>query len=92
MIVVPVREEDNIERALRRYKRKFDRTGRMRELRSRQAFVKPSEMKKTKFLSPPNLFRGIKGVSPSCATFVAMRGLLVSEPLKDHRQKISAYH
>ena len=46
MIVVPVREEDNIERALRRYKRKFDRTGRMRELRRRQAFVKPSEMKR----------------------------------------------
>ncbi len=46
MIVVPVREDDNIERALRRYKRKFDRTGRMRELRSRQAFVKPSEMKR----------------------------------------------
>lgn len=46
MIVVPVREEDNIERALRRYKRKFDRTGRMRELRSRQTFVKPSEMKR----------------------------------------------
>lgn len=43
MIVVPVKEEENIERALRRYKRKFDRTGRMRELRRRQAFVSDSE-------------------------------------------------
>ncbi len=43
MIVVQVKEEENIERALRRYKRKFDRTGRMRELRRRQAFVSNSE-------------------------------------------------
>ncbi|KXB33364.1 ribosomal protein S21 [Bacteroidales bacterium KA00251] len=43
MIVVQVKEEENIERALRRYKRKFDRTGRMRELRRRQAFVSDSE-------------------------------------------------
>ena len=43
MIVVQVKEEENIERASRRYKRKFDRTGRMRELRRRQAFVSDSE-------------------------------------------------
>ena len=43
MIVVQVKEEENIERAVRRYKRKFDRTGRMRELRRRQAFVSDSE-------------------------------------------------
>ncbi len=46
MIIVPVRDEDNIERALRRYKKKFDRTGRMRELRRRQAFIPPSERKR----------------------------------------------
>lgn len=42
MIIVPLKENDNIERALKRYKKKFDRTGRMRELRRRQAFIKPS--------------------------------------------------
>lgn len=42
MIVIPVKEGENIERALKKYKRKFEKTGTMRELRSRQAYVKPS--------------------------------------------------
>ncbi|MDY6148868.1 MAG: 30S ribosomal protein S21 [Porphyromonas sp.] len=46
MIVVPLKEGENIERALKRYKRKYDRTGIVRELRRRQAFQKPSEVKR----------------------------------------------
>ena len=51
MIIVPVKEGENIERALKKFKRKFEKTGVIRELRSRQAFQKPSvrrreEMKK----------------------------------------------
>lgn len=46
MIIVPIKEDDNIERALRRYKKKFDKTGTIRELRRRQAFLKPSEVKR----------------------------------------------
>ncbi|WP_026475037.1 30S ribosomal protein S21 [Alkaliflexus imshenetskii] len=42
MIVVPIKEGENIERALKKFKRKFEKTGTMRELRSRQAFTKPS--------------------------------------------------
>ncbi len=42
MIVIPVKEGENIERALKKFKRKFEKTGAMRELRSRQAFTKPS--------------------------------------------------
>ena len=42
MIIIPVKEGENIERALKRFKRKFDRTGRMREIRDRQSYVKPS--------------------------------------------------
>lgn len=42
MIIIPVKEGENIERALKRFKRKFDRTGTMREIRRRQAFEKPS--------------------------------------------------
>ena len=42
MIVVPIKEGENIERALKKFKRKFEKTGAMRELRSRQAFTKPS--------------------------------------------------
>ncbi|NJB35928.1 MULTISPECIES: 30S ribosomal protein S21 [Flavobacteriaceae] len=42
MLIIPVKEGENIDRALKRFKRKFDRTGAMRQLRSRQQFTKPS--------------------------------------------------
>lgn len=46
MIIVPVKEGENIERALKRFKRKFERTGTMKEIRARQAFIKPSIQKR----------------------------------------------
>ena len=42
MIIIPVKEGENIERALKRFKRKFEKTGVIKELRSRQAYTKPS--------------------------------------------------
>ena len=42
MIVVPVKEGENIERALKKFKRKFEKTGVVQELRRRQQFDKPS--------------------------------------------------
>ena len=42
MIIVPIKEGENIERALKKFKRKFERTGVVKELRRRQAFQKPS--------------------------------------------------
>ncbi|KPK86325.1 MAG: 30S ribosomal protein S21 [Bacteroides sp. SM23_62_1] len=42
MIIVPVKEGENIERALKKFKRKFEKTGIVKELRDRQAFTKPS--------------------------------------------------
>ncbi len=42
MIIVPVKEGENIERALKKFKRKFERTGTLRELRRRKSFVKKS--------------------------------------------------
>lgn len=42
MIVVPVKEGDNIEKALKKFKRKFEKTGVVKELRARQQFDKPS--------------------------------------------------
>ena len=46
MIIVPIKEGENIERALKRFKRKFEKTGTMREVRRRQAFSKPSVVKR----------------------------------------------
>ena len=42
MIIVPIKEGENIERALKKFKRKFEKTGAVRELRSRKTFEKPS--------------------------------------------------
>jgi small subunit ribosomal protein S21 len=42
MIVVHVKENESIDKALKRFKKKFDKTGAVRELRARQHFVKPS--------------------------------------------------
>ena len=42
MLIIPVKDGENIDRAIKRSKRKFDKTGGMRQLRSRKQFVKPS--------------------------------------------------
>ena len=46
MLIIPVKDGENIDRALKRFKRKFDRTGTMRKLRDRQAFTKPSVLRR----------------------------------------------
>lgn len=48
MIVVPVKEGENIEKALKKFKRKFEKTGVVKELRRRQQFDKPSVVKREK--------------------------------------------
>jgi small subunit ribosomal protein S21 len=42
MIIVPIKENESIDKALKKFKKKFERTGVVRELRRRQAFEKPS--------------------------------------------------
>ena len=44
MLIIPVKDGEAIDRALKKYKRKFDKTGVVRALRSRQQFIKPSEI------------------------------------------------
>ena len=46
MLIIPIKEGENIDRALKRFKRKFDKTGTMRQLRDRQQFTKPSVTKR----------------------------------------------
>jgi len=50
MIIVQVKEGENIERALKKFKRKFEKTGVVKELRSRQAFQKPSVTNRKKMM------------------------------------------
>ncbi len=46
MIIVPIKEGENIDRVLKKMKRKFEKTGVLRELRDRQKYTKPSVKKR----------------------------------------------
>lgn len=46
MLIIPVKEGENIDRALKKYKKKYERTGTIRELRDRQYFTKKSVIKR----------------------------------------------
>ena len=50
MIIDPVKEGENIEKALKKFKRKFEKTGVVKELRNRQAFEKPSVTNRKKMM------------------------------------------
>ncbi|MEZ7885867.1 MAG: small subunit ribosomal protein S21 [Saprospiraceae bacterium] len=46
MLIIPVKEGENIDRAVKRFKKKFDKTGTMRQLRKRKQYIKPSVRKR----------------------------------------------
>ena len=48
MIIVQVKEGENIEKALKKFKRKYEKTGVVKELR--QAFEKPSVTNRKKMM------------------------------------------
>jgi small subunit ribosomal protein S21 len=50
MIIIPIKEGENIDRALKKFKRKFEKTGVIKELRERQAFKKPSVKKRAQII------------------------------------------
>ena len=50
MIIVQVKDGESIEKALKKFTRKFEKTGIVRELRSRQAFEKPSVTNRKKMM------------------------------------------
>lgn len=50
MLIIEVKENESIDRALRRYKRKYRNTGILREVRRRQSYTKPSIQRRTEKL------------------------------------------
>ncbi|MBM3417516.1 MAG: 30S ribosomal protein S21 [Bacteroidetes bacterium] len=42
MLIIPIKEGENIEKALKKYKKKYEKTNVMKELRNRKEFEKPS--------------------------------------------------
>lgn len=51
MLIINIQEEESIDRALKRYKRKFQSTGTLKQLRNRKHFSKPSVVKRNQVLS-----------------------------------------
>ncbi|MBL7890968.1 MAG: 30S ribosomal protein S21 [Bacteroidetes bacterium] len=63
MLIVQVKEGESIEKALKKYKKKFEKTGVVKELRERQKFTKPSVVmreKKIKAIYKQKLQQGIE--------------------------------
>ena len=46
MLRIPVKEGENIERSIKKFKKKFERTGAIKELPARKNFSKPSIKKR----------------------------------------------
>jgi small subunit ribosomal protein S21 len=46
MIIVPVKDGESIEKSLKKFKKKIEKTGLVKELRARQKFTKPSVVKR----------------------------------------------
>lgn len=50
MLIIDAREADSIDKALKNYKKKFEKAGILRELRKRQAYTKPSILRRGEIL------------------------------------------
>ncbi|GAB3984916.1 hypothetical protein GCM10028806_60670 [Spirosoma terrae] len=50
MLIVNVKDNESIDKALKRFKKKFEKTGVLRQLRSRTAFQKPSVKRRTEII------------------------------------------
>lgn len=50
MLIIDARESDSLDKALKIYKKKFEKAGVMKELRNRQSFTKPSIVRRTEVL------------------------------------------
>lgn len=51
MLIINIKDDESIDRALKRYKRKFQSVGLVKELRNRKHFVKPSVERRNEILS-----------------------------------------
>lgn len=50
MLIIDTRDSDSIDRALKKYKKKFEKSGVMKELRRRKHFTKPSIQRREEVL------------------------------------------
>lgn len=50
MLIIDARESDSLDKALKVYKKKFEKAGIMKQIRNRQSFTKPSVERRTEVL------------------------------------------
>ena len=50
MLVVNIKENESIDKALKRFKKKFEKTGVLKELRYRTSFEKPSVRRRNEII------------------------------------------
>ena len=50
MLIINIKENESIDKALKRFKKKFEKTGVLRELRSRTSFEKPSVRRRNEII------------------------------------------
>ena len=50
MLQIPVKEGESIERALKKYNKKFERTGVLKELRERKEYIKKSIVRRQQII------------------------------------------
>ena len=51
MLIIEVKDADSLDKALKKYKRKVDQTGVIKELRKRQHYVKPSVKRRNELIN-----------------------------------------
>ena len=50
MLIINIKENESIDKALKRFKKKFEKTGVLKELRARTSFEKPSVRRRSEVL------------------------------------------
>tara|TARA_B100000614_G_scaffold109706_1_gene98492 strand:- start:224 stop:415 length:192 start_codon:yes stop_codon:yes gene_type:complete len=63
MLIIPIKDGENIDRALKRFKRKFLKTGTLKQVRAKKQYIKKSErlrVKKQQAIYSENLLRSIE--------------------------------
>ena len=50
MLIIDTRDSESLDKALKKYKKKFEKAGILKQLKSRQAFTKPSVRRRGEIL------------------------------------------
>ncbi len=61
MLQIPVKEGESIERALKKYKKKFEKTGVLKQLRERKQYIKKSVTRRQEIIKAEYKERMLSG-------------------------------